>query len=176
MHKKYFILFFIIYISYFSFAQNRKDTIPRSRLYTYEYYSQCLGFQIDTINNMQLYETVTDWIKAPYCYAGRTKDGVDCSDFVSVVYDSAYNIHLTGSSDFMFTKVVAVEKKDLQEGDLVFFKIKKNRISHVGIYLTKNKFAHASVSAGVVVSDLDEEYYKKYFFKGGRVKEVDSRQ
>ena len=32
-----------------------------------------------------------------------------------------------------------------------------------GIYLGNNKFAHASVHSGVIISDLDEEYYKKYF-------------
>ena len=51
------------------------------------------------------------------------------------------------------------------EGDILFFKIKKGQISHVGVYLGNNTFAHASVHSGVIISDLDEDYYKKYFFK-----------
>jgi murein DD-endopeptidase / murein LD-carboxypeptidase len=57
----------------------------------------------------------------------------------------------------------------MKEGDLVFFKIKKNIISHVGIYLGNGKFAHASMHSGIIVSDLDEPYYKKYFYKATRV-------
>jgi len=56
----------------------------------------------------------------------------------------------------------------LGEGDLVFFKIKKKRISHIGIYLGNNKFAHASVKNGVIISDMDEPYYQKRFYSGGR--------
>ena len=172
--KKAFIIFLLMLLhSIFAFSQEKNDSTKiYNTLYDREYYSQCLGFQIDTICNIQLFETVTDWIKTPYKYAGKTKTGVDCSDFVSVVYDSAYRIPLSGGADLIFTKTIPIEKGELKECDLVFFKIKKKTISHVGIYLTKNKFAHASVNAGVVVSDLDEDYYKKYFFKGGRVKTI----
>jgi lipoprotein Spr len=54
-------------------------------------------------------------------------------------------------------------------GDLVFFKIKKNRISHVGVYLGNNKFAHSAVKGGVRIDSLDTPYYKKTFYKGGRL-------
>ena len=62
-----------------------------------------------------------------------------------------------------------VSREDLKEGDLVFFKINSRTISHVGIYLGNNRFAHASSSRGVVLSNLDEPYYKRYFYKGGRL-------
>jgi lipoprotein Spr len=65
--------------------------------------------------------------------------------------------------------VKPIKKSALKEGDLVFFKIKQKRISHVGVYVGNNKFAHASVQNGVIISDLDEPYYKMYFYKGGRV-------
>jgi len=57
-----------------------------------------------------------------------------------------------------------VGRDDLKEGDLVFFKIHSRRISHVGIYLGNNKFAHAS-SRGVAISSLDDNYYSRYFYK-----------
>jgi lipoprotein Spr len=62
-----------------------------------------------------------------------------------------------------------VSREELKEGDLVFFKIKSRSITHVGIYLGNNRFAHASSSRGVVLSNLDEPYYKRYFYKGGRL-------
>ncbi len=135
------------------------------------HYSEVFGFSIDNIENLTLYKTVENWLLTPYCYAGRGKDGIDCSDFTAVLYDSAYGIKLQGGADFIFKKNIPLEKEDLREGDMVFFKIKNNTISHVGVYLTKNKFAHATVKAGVIISDLDEPYYRKYFYKGGRLKE-----
>ncbi|MOA21432.1 Murein DD-endopeptidase MepS/Murein LD-carboxypeptidase precursor [compost metagenome] len=60
-------------------------------------------------------------------------------------------------------------KDELKEGDLVFFKIKSRSITHIGIYLGDNRFAHASSSRGVVISNLNEPYYSRYFYKGGRI-------
>jgi lipoprotein Spr len=53
----------------------------------------------------------------------------------------------------------------------VFFKTKGSRagITHVGVYLCNNKFVHASTNSGVIISDLDEDYYKSKFVCGGRV-------
>ncbi|MDO7743749.1 MAG: NlpC/P60 family protein, partial [Pedobacter sp.] len=62
-------------------------------------------------------------------------------------------------------------KDELKEGDLVFFKIKSTRITHIGIYLGDDRFAHASSSRGVVISNLNEPYYSRFFYKGGRILE-----
>jgi lipoprotein Spr len=51
---------------------------------------------------------------------------------------------------------------------MVFFKIRKNKISHVGLYLGNNLFLHATTKAGVIVSDLDEEYYRRRYYGAGR--------
>lgn len=123
----------------------------------------------DSAFTPHLYYEVYDWIGTRYKYSGDTKKGIDCSGFVSRMYQSAYCCPLSGGSRDIWTTVLPVEKPDLKEGDLLFFKIKKGQISHVGIYLGNNKFAHASVKQGVILSDLDDPYYKKYFFKGGRV-------
>ncbi|MCB0380115.1 MAG: C40 family peptidase, partial [Flavobacteriales bacterium] len=59
-------------------------------------------------------------------------------------------------------------REDLIEGDLVFFNIYKNQISHVGLYLQDGNFIHASTRSGVIISNLNEDYYNKYYFSGGR--------
>jgi lipoprotein Spr len=74
------------------------------------------------------------------------------------------------SSRDIFSMVSPVRRDDLKEGDLVFFKIHSRRISHVGIYLGNNRFAHAS-SRGVAISSLDDAYYRRYFYRGGRMLE-----
>lgn len=116
-----------------------------------------------------LFYQVYDWIGTRYKYSGSSKKGIDCSGFVSEMYRNVYCINLSGGSTDIWTKVNPIEKSDLKEGDILFFKIKKGRISHVAIFLGNNKFAHASVKTGVIISDLDEAYYKKYFYKGGRI-------
>lgn len=70
----------------------------------------------------------------------------------------------------MIQDVKKVPKEELKDGDIVFFKINGNKISHVGIYIGDNKFIHASTKRGVVINDLNEVYYKKYFYTGGRIK------
>ena len=131
--------------------------------------SRMLGMRIDTVYNPILYATVVEWLGTRYRYGGRTKKGIDCSDFTSILYKNAYNIDLAGSAGDIFKKAVSITKSELKEGDMVFFKIRRRRISHVGVYLADNKFAHATTRAGVVISDLSEPYYKKYFFKGGNI-------
>lgn len=131
------------------------------------YASQCLS--PDSACSPYLYYQVYDWLGTRYKYSGNSKNGIDCSGFVSEMYKNTYCIALNGSSGSIFSLVKPVEKDQLQEGDILFFKIKRNQISHVGVYLGNNKFAHASVHSGVIVSDLDEKYYKKYFYKGGRL-------
>lgn len=134
------------------------------------FYASCC-LKPDSAVTPYLYYQVYDWVGTRYKYSGNSKKGIDCSGFVSEMYKNTYCIDLSGSSGSIFTQVKPVEKVELKEGDILFFKIRKKQISHVGVYLGNNKFAHASVHSGVIVSDLDEEYYKKYFYKGGRLLE-----
>jgi len=133
-------------------------------------YSNQLGYNIESVTNPDLYEYIGEWLGTPYRYSGDSKKGIDCSGLVCELYKSAYQEVLSGSARDIFENVDPLKKTELQEGDLVFFKIKRGRISHVGIYMGSNKFAHASTKRGVIISDLDEPYYKKYFYKGGRLK------
>ena len=133
------------------------------------YYSQVFGVDIGQILNIDLYNSVENWLGTPYRYAGKTLKGIDCSAFVNKIYETAYCYLLTGNSADLFKQVKLLSRDQLKEGDLVFFKINKKTISHVGVYLGGDKFAHASRSKGVIVSDLNHPYYKKYFVQGGRV-------
>ena len=58
---------------------------------------------------------------------------------------------------------------NLIEGDLVFFRTRGKRISHVGIYLANNFFVHASSTGGVMISSLTEAYWSKRFAGAGKI-------
>ncbi|MBK6838666.1 MAG: C40 family peptidase [Bacteroidetes bacterium] len=100
-----------------------------------------------------MFQSIGEWLGTPYKYSGESESGIDCSGFVCRMMRDSYHILLLGSAKDMYKKVNPIKKSELREGDLVFFKIKKGRISHVGIYLGQNKFAHASTQRGVTISD-----------------------
>lgn len=121
-------------------------------------------------NNLKLYNTILDWEGTPYKYGGKDRGGIDCSSFVAVAINTAYKKKISGSAASLFTIVKVIEnEEDYMEGDIIFFKIDTNRISHVGVFLKERKFAHSTVKSGVRVDDLDENYYKTHFFAVGRL-------
>ena len=127
------------------------------------------GIYIDSCSYESLYNEAFEWVETPYNYAGSSKKGIDCSGLVKKLYEKIYNLQLEGGSRTIFEQVIPIQNRaDLKEGDLVFFKIRKNQISHVGLYLQDGNFIHASVRSGVIISNLSEEYYNKYYFSGGR--------
>lgn len=132
-------------------------------------YAKQLEVLPSMIKDTALYRFIDNWIGTRYRYGGITDKGIDCSGFTCKLYRNVFDKEITGSSGTLFHAVQPVEKNELTEGDMVFFKIKKNRISHVGVYLMNNKFVHSSSHNGVIISDLNEDYYKKYFYTGGRL-------
>lgn len=114
---------------------------------------------------------INEWKGTPHRMGGNSKQGIDCSGLVCMAYRDIYALEFKGrSAADIFEEVRAIDKSDLKEGDLVFFKINRGRIDHVGIYLRNGDFLHTSSSRGVMISNLEEEYYRKRFFKGGRRK------
>ena len=136
-----------------------------------EAYATKLGVSKKDITNYKLYDFIDKWYGTPYKYAGRSKKGVDCSDFVSLLYKSVYDITVSGSVPDIYKLCKPIKRSEIKEGDLVFFKINKRYLSHVGVYLQNHKFVHASVHSGVIIDDLGEDYYKKYFRVAGRILE-----
>ena len=135
--------------------------------------SQQLGFKITKKDNLRLYTEAAAWIGTPYRYGGTTKKGVDCSGLVSQIYKQVYRKPLERSAARMAEKNCRrTTKGNLKAGDLVFFNTSKNKrgINHVGIFLKSGHFLHASTSRGVIVSHLQEDYYRKAWKYGGKVK------
>jgi lipoprotein Spr len=136
-----------------------------------DYFSQIMGVAMSATSNLKLYQFVYDWIGTPYRLGGDNKKGVDCSKFAYQLYDKVFNTVIGSNSRNIFSMVNPVNKEELQEGDFVFFKIKSRSISHIGVYIGDNKFAHASSSRGVMISNLNEPYWQRYYYKGGRLLE-----
>ena len=133
--------------------------------------NNALGLEYSPDDNAELYEIVNEWLGVPYKYGGSDRDGIDCSAFVGIVYRKVYGINLHRTSNDMLRDVELIGRSQLREGDILFFTNSKGKVSHVGIYLKNDLFAHSSTSNGVSVSNLNDSYWQKHFYKGGRRKD-----
>ncbi len=133
-------------------------------------YSKILRVDVKTLPETKMLAFADEWNGVPYKYGGHDKHGIDCSSFVARLYQDVYGLKITGSSGHLQQTCSNIKRNELMEGDLLFFRIHRGRISHVGVYLTNNYFIHASTKAGVTISNLTEDYYKRYYSCAGRPK------
>ena len=109
-----------------------------------------------------------EWKSVQHRLGGLSKNGVDCSGLVYVTYLSKLGIRLPRTTELQSSMGVPVQQKQLKPGDLVFFKTGLKQ-RHVGIYMGKRQFLHASSSKGVTVSSLDNVYWGRSYWKARRV-------
>ncbi len=131
-------------------------------------YAVLLNQPVEYLTNLSLLQFIEDWYGTRYRFGGNTKQGVDCSGFTCNLTNSVFGKTLPRTAREQYEAAQKIPVEYLQEGDLVFFNT-RGGVSHVGIYLANNKFVHASTSSGVIISDLNEEYYRKRFIGAGRL-------
>lgn len=132
-------------------------------------YAVLLKTEVEYLPSKALLNAVDEWYGVRYRSGGNTKAGVDCSGFTLAVFAAAYGLSIPRVSREQYRVSHKISTTELQEGDLVFFNTTGRGVSHVGVYLGNNKFIHASVSRGVMVSDLFEPYYVKRYVGAGRI-------
>ncbi len=132
-------------------------------------YASILNVSADQLTNTKLLLDIDYWWGTKYCLGGSTEDCTDCSAFTQTLMREVYAINIPRTAREQYDNSEHIKKDDLQEGDLVFFQTTRHQISHVGVYIANNKFAHASVSNGVTISDLDDPYWKQRYAAAGRV-------
>ncbi len=136
---------------------SRKTT---NRRYVSRKYDYRTNFRV---NGNKLIKAINKWIGTPYCFGGSTKKCTDCSGFVQSVYKEVFGAKLPRTANQQYKHGKSIRRKLLKTGDLIFFRNWRYKITHVGIYIGNNKFAHASSSKGVMISSIKDPYFKKRY-------------
>ncbi len=157
-------------------SEYQEQTRERDRQIAYKYpqlqlkYADMLGVIPVFITNLSLYKFIDEWYGVRYRLGGSTKAGIDCSAFVQQLFLAVYDLDVVRTAFDQFNNCwLETDFAKMREGDLVFFKTRGSRISHVGVYLMNRFFVHASSSQGVMISSLDDEYWVRRFAGAGRI-------
>lgn len=126
-----------------------------------------------TSHQSRLEESLEPWFGTPYRWGGDTAGvGTDCSGFTQSLFEETFNVQLPRVSRDQYRCGFSVKRGALKPGDLVFFDTDdQGRVNHVGVYLGAGAFAHASMSKGVVRSELGNSYYTRAYRGARRVLE-----
>lgn len=112
-----------------------------------------------------------DFYGTPYQYGGTSRSGMDCSGLAFIAFQEV-GIQLPRTTTQQVQYGSKINIKRVEPGDMLFFDTSGNGISHVGIvdHITRGEifFIHASSSKGVMVSSLENTYWKKRFVKAIR--------
>lgn len=111
------------------------------------------------------------WLGTKYRYGGQSRSGTDCSGMIMELFMKVYGVKLPRSSAQQQEYCQKIRREELSEGDLLFFDTTKGRrgVSHVGLYMGNGEMIHASSSRGVIISGIDERYFRDRYHSSGRV-------
>lgn len=158
----------------------RKRNVTNGTLYSFDY---------QNMNAQELSSIRQNFINysltlrgTPYILGGENPEkGLDCSSFVQQSARKGAKIRLPRTARQQYEVAEKISFSEIEPGDLVFFRA-YGKIDHVGIYLGlyegegilkgRKIFINSASKGprtGVVISALDEPYWKKHFNSCGRI-------
>ena len=106
-----------------------------------------------------------------YRFGGASPSGFDCSGFMQYIFRKAFAVNLPRTSAEQANVGVAVNRSQLQPGDMVFFRTAGSRISHVGMYIGNDRFIHAPrTGKRIEITSLSNRYWSARYATARRVK------
>lgn len=109
-----------------------------------------------------------DWRYVQHRMGGTSKKGIDCSGLVYRTYRSKFGFDMPRSTEYQSEIGQSIPQSKLRAGDMVFFKT-GIFTRHVGMYVDKGNFLHVSKSKGVMMSNLENPYWRSAYWKAQRV-------
>jgi cell wall-associated NlpC family hydrolase len=107
-------------------------------------------------------------VGAPYRYGGASPRGFDCSGLVYYSYRQA-GIRVPRTTRSQLSHAVRIPLQQMQPGDLLFFKLDRRQVAHVGIYAGNGQFIHAPSSGKKVsITPVNDPYWQQRLVAAGR--------
>ena len=170
--QKIIFLSFIITLLLFTGCSSKKTKIYQKKQTTsLKKYNKKTEFKAPKNSNYKtkaLYRQYNKWKGAKYKLGGQNLSGVDCSSFVQQVYFDAFGLRVPRTTSKQALSGSSISKNKLHAGDMILFKTAFN-VRHVGIIISNGKFIHASTSYGVVISSVQNPYWKSKYWQSRRV-------
>lgn len=117
----------------------------------------------------QVLAKANEYLGIPYQFGNENTNRTDCSGFTQQVFGE-FGIVLPRSAKEQSRYGKKIDVKDLQVGDLLFYRTYKKGPSHVAIYAGDGKIIHASYKAKRVQYDaFDKRYYRQRFLYAKRI-------
>lgn len=149
-------------------SKSNKKNVQEESTNETTYYSEA------ALKTQRIIEFAKSFEGTRYKYGGNDTQGMDCSGLVCTSFKNE-EILLPRISREMATQGIAISLEESKEGDLLFFQTNSKRkvINHVGLVVeTKNGeifFIHSTVKKGVIISSMEEPYWKNSFVKVRRI-------
>jgi cell wall-associated NlpC family hydrolase len=118
-------------------------------------------------------ELAKRFLGIPYLWGGTSSFGFDCSGFTQMLLRArGFNMPRDADKQAEWTGVVAVDRKNLEPGDLLFFGSSTRKIDHTGMYIGDGQFIQDTTEGHPVVqiSHVDEEPWTHLLVASRRVK------
>jgi cell wall-associated NlpC family hydrolase len=115
-------------------------------------------------------KTCRSHLGTPYVWGGEQPGGFDCSGYIQYVW-AQHGYRVPRTADIQFYKVGKKVKRGKElPGDMVFFETYLPGPSHVGVYLGRGYFIHASSSRGVTIDRLATDFFAQRYLGAKRTK------
>ncbi|WP_036822498.1 C40 family peptidase [Polaribacter sp. Hel1_85] len=166
------------------YPDNRTGFIKKSEGVIYSSWIKNL-----TISQENIETVARTMIGFPYLWGGTSSKGIDCSGFTKMVYlMNGFVIPRDASQQINAGETVDTNLnfEGLEKGDLLFFgrkatKKKRQRVTHVGIWLGNNKMEFIHASGNVHLSSMDssqpnyDEFNKNRYLGSKRYLNVEDK-
>lgn len=131
----------------------------------------CGGYKpVNSVSNNsdQISTYAKSFVNTPYRYGGTSRRGMDCSGLIYHAF-LKHGMELPRTTKGLSKFGQKINISDARIGDLLFFKTSKKLggINHVGLITAVEgdqiQFVHSTSSRGVIITDLNQNYWAKSF-------------